>query len=139
MKTATFNYTHKSEVYSSLAEFVYYNDQTHELALELVNESYGPTASVIYDQVPFHIYEALVDVDNSVGRIYNQFVKNVYTNASDGTVYDVNYCHLAPEVEDVTKSVTLNVRDDDNVQNATMSIVDALSNRDVKEIVIRFV
>jgi hypothetical protein len=99
MKTANFEYTDMSEVDSSFARAVYYNTHTRELAISL-RGPYSPT--VIYEDVPVSVFTDLVDSD-SVGSTYNQSVKSVYRNVSDGTVYDVKFsAYEEPEVKTYT-------------------------------------
>jgi len=89
MKTAQFEYTHKTEVDSSLAQAVYYNAHERTMAIEFVSTVYD-TGSAIYAEVPQAFYEGFVTLD-SIGKNYNSFVKSTFKNVSDGTVYNVEY------------------------------------------------
>lgn len=89
MKTAQFEYTHKTEVDSSLAQAVYYNANDRTMAVEFVSGIYN-TGSAIYEEVPQAFYEGFVTLD-SIGKNYNSFVKSTFKNVSEGTVYDVEY------------------------------------------------
>jgi len=85
MKTATFEYTDKTDVDSSLATTVYYNSGNETMAIEFHNGG-----SAIYGSVPEGFYKGFVTLE-SIGGTYNSFVKKTFPNVSDGTVYDVNY------------------------------------------------
>lgn len=93
MKTATFEYTHMTEVDSSLAQAVYYNEGNQTMAVEFHETAYSYVGSAIYGEVPKAFYEGFVTL-NSIGKTYNGYVKKVFPNVSEGTVYDVNYVDL---------------------------------------------
>lgn len=89
MKTAQFEYTHMTEVDSSLAQAVYYNANDRTMAIEFITSIYD-TGSAIYAEVPQTFYEGFVSLD-SIGKTYNAFVKSTFKNISGGTVYNVDY------------------------------------------------
>ncbi|AXH49300.1 hypothetical protein HWB76_gp101 [Streptomyces phage Blueeyedbeauty] len=93
MKTTRFEYTHKTEVDSSLAQAVYYNENDQTMAIEFHELSYAYAGSAIYGEVPKAFYEGFVTVD-SIGKTYNGFVKKTFPNIVQGTVYDVEYVDL---------------------------------------------
>lgn len=95
MKTARFEYTHMSEVDSSLAQALYYNADEKTLALEFHSNVYD-TPSAIYGEVPQAFYEGLLTVD-SLGKVYNTFIKKTFPNVSEGTVYDVEYVDISSQ------------------------------------------
>lgn len=102
MKTAVFEYTHKTLVDSSLAQAVYYNAENQTMAVQF-HEKYHQTGSAIYGEVPQSFYEGFVTV-NSLGGIYNGYVKHTFPNVSEGTVYDVDYVDVnKPQVTETTK------------------------------------
>ncbi|QOI67559.1 hypothetical protein SEA_BEUFFERT_191 [Streptomyces phage Beuffert] len=96
MKTAVFEYTHKTDVDSSLADVVYYNATNYTMAIQFKGNGYN-VPSVFYGSVPQSFYEGFVKT-NSIGKTYNMFVKDKLPNLSGGTVYDVTYT-LAGEVD----------------------------------------
>jgi hypothetical protein len=96
VKTARFEYTHMSEVDSSLAQALYYNADEKTLALEFHSNVYD-TPSAIYGEVPQAFYEGLLTVD-SLGKVYNTFIKKTFPNVSEGTVYDVEYVDASARV-----------------------------------------
>lgn len=100
MKTATFEYTHKTEVDSSLAQAVYYNERNQTMAIEFHDAAYQ-TGSAIYGEVPKAFYEGFVTL-NSIGKTYNSYVKSTFPNVSSGTVYDVDYVDLNSDQKDAT-------------------------------------
>lgn len=89
MKTAQFEYTHKTEVDSTLAQAVYYNAHEKTMAVEFISGVYD-TGSAIYAEVPQAFYDGFVSL-NSIGKNYNSFVKSTFKNVSEGTVYNVEY------------------------------------------------
>ncbi|AXG66270.1 hypothetical protein SEA_ANNADREAMY_185 [Streptomyces phage Annadreamy] len=96
MKTAVYEYTHRTNVDSSLADVVYYNATNYTMAIQFKNNGYS-TPSVFYGSVPEVFYDRLVKAD-SLGKTYNMFVKDKLPNLSGGTVYDVTYT-LAGEAD----------------------------------------
>lgn len=98
MKTATFEYTHKTEVDSSLAEAIYYNAENKTMAIQFNSKSGMTTGSAIYDEVPKAFYDGFVTV-SSIGRTYNGFVKVTFPNISEGTVYGVKYVLAGTPIE----------------------------------------
>lgn len=97
MKTAVFEYTHKTEVDSSLAQAVYYNADEQAMAIEFHDGAYQ-TGSAIYGEVPEAFYRGFVGVD-SIGRVYNSYVKHTFPSLSEGTVYDVTYTDSSAKIE----------------------------------------
>jgi hypothetical protein len=92
-----FEYTDFSEVDSSLAEAVYYNSETREMALECWNRS-----TLIYTDVPYGVFSQLIN-SRSVGSTYNVSVKGQYTNKYGGAVTLVEFedvSDLVPEQEE---------------------------------------
>lgn len=99
MKTALYKYTHKTDVDSSLADVVYYNDSNYTMAIQFKSNGYS-TPSVFYGNVPQAFYEGFVK-SQSLGKSYNMFVKDKLPNLSEGTVYGVTYEDENPEpIED---------------------------------------
>lgn len=96
MKTATFEYTDKTDVDSSLAQAVYYNSGNQTMAIEFHDE-FSRTGSAIYGQVPEAFYRGFVTLD-SIGKTYNSYIKKTFPNLSEGTVYDVDYVDMNSKV-----------------------------------------
>lgn len=88
--TTVFEYTHRADVDSSLAETIYYNDKNYTLAIEFVDEWRSNKPSAFYSAVPKNIYDSLVASD-SIGRTYNTLIKSQFQSLSNGTVYGVEY------------------------------------------------
>lgn len=99
-----------TEVDSSLAQAVYYNENDNTMAIEFHETTYSYTGSAIYGEVPKAFYEGFVTL-SSIGKTYNGYVKKTFPNISEGTVYDVDYVHES-DVEDI-RSVTEGNKDAD--------------------------
>lgn len=129
-----FPYTDMSDVDSSLATGIFYNSETHDLAIQMLTQ-YGPIPSVIYEQVPYSTFAALVD-SRSVGKTYNQFVKNSYKNKFGKTVYEVRYTNVEELVDnDPNELIVSSVDNSGDLSKLTH----VLKDKKVKEVVIRFV
>jgi hypothetical protein len=85
MKTATFDYQEMSVVDSSFIDAVYYNTETEELAVAMLN---GDTH--FYADVPAKVFYSMVD-GSSAGAAYNREVKDQFTNIANGPVRDVRF------------------------------------------------
>lgn len=101
MKTAKFEYTKRVEVDSSLAKAVYYDSETHMMSVE-----FHSGGSAIYGAVPEPFFEGFSTVD-SIGKVYNSFVKVTFPNLSGGTVYDVTYIDKAVVRKEVSNRYTV--------------------------------
>lgn len=96
MKTATFKYTDKTDIDSSLGTAVYYDAAGEYMAIE-----FHTGGSAFYGEVPEAFYKGFVTLD-SIGKTYNSYVKNRFPEVSDGTVYNVNYVDANATVADQT-------------------------------------
>jgi len=98
VKTAVFQYTHKTEVDSSVAHTVYYSADEQTMAIQFHNGS-----SAFYGSVPESFYRGFVTL-SSIGGTYNSYVKKVFPNVSGGTVYNVNYVDASEKKEETSES-----------------------------------
>ena len=96
MKTAEFEYTHSVEVDSSLADTLFYNENTQEMAIQFHYNGHN-TPSVMYGQVPRGFFDGFAS-SNSIGKVYNSYVKSTFPSLSYGTVYDVTYVNIGDKV-----------------------------------------
>lgn len=76
---------------SSFVECLYYNNDDHLLAVK-----FRGSGAAVYKDVPRNMFIVLRSA-SSVGKMYNNHVKDTYDSAFGGTRYGINFLYAAAE------------------------------------------